>query len=116
MKRKLASRMLPRLESLELWMAPSASPWLNETFNSTLLGKIPTSESQSSSTGAAAFGVISTSTTMGIRDLAVNTSTSALAARDWVTTLVPADTQVSANIYLNTLIPAQVFLRGTGLN
>jgi hypothetical protein len=33
-----------------------------------------------------------------------------------VDTLTPGDVQVSAAIYLNSLIPAQVFMRGTGLN
>jgi hypothetical protein len=53
---------------------------------------------------------------MGIRDLAVSTSNAGLTARAWLDSLVPANTTVSANIYLNTLIPAQVFLRGSGLN
>src|SRR5216684_2975661 len=116
MKRKPTRRVIPHLELLEPRESPSASPWLSETFNSTPLGKIPSNWSQWSSTGAAAFQVISTSTSMGTRDLAVSASTSDLAARAWVSSLVPADTTVSAAIYLNTLIPAQVFVRGTGLN
>jgi hypothetical protein len=114
MKKKAS--IVPRLELLESREAPSASPWLVETFNSTPLGRIPSNWSQWSSTGAAAFQVISTSTSMGIRDLAVSTPTASLNARSWLNTLVPANTEVSAAIYLNTLIPAQVFLRGAGLN
>src|SRR6266849_920486 len=116
MKRKFSASIVPRLELLEPREAPSASPWLMESFNYTPLGKLPSGWSQWSSSGSNAFGVVSTTTANGIRDLAVNSSTSSLTARAWVNTLVPADTEASAMVYLNTLIPAQVFIRGTGLN
>ena len=116
MKRKAHARVVPQLEFLEPREAPSASPWLLETFNSISLGSLPGGWSQWSSSGTGAFGVISTTTANGTRDLAVSASTSGLTARAWVNSLVPADAQVSAMVYLNSLIPAEVFLRGTGLN
>src|SRR5262249_37352418 len=85
-------------------------------FNSTALGTLPSSWSQWSSSGTSAFSVISDPAVNSTRDLAVSASTSNLTARAWVNALVPADTEVSALVYLNSLIPAQAFLRGTGLN
>lgn len=38
------------------------------------------------------------------------------AARAWAEKLLPADVAASAAVYLDTLIPARVFLRGSGLN
>jgi hypothetical protein len=87
-----------------------------ETFNSTALGSLPAGWSQWSNSGTAAFSVVSNVTINGTRDLEVNAPTSNLSARAWVNSLVPADTEVGATIYLNSLIPAQVFLRGSGLN
>ena len=67
MKRKAPASVVPQLEFLEPRQAPSASPWLLETFNSIALGSLPGGWSQWSSSGTGAFGVISTSTANGMR-------------------------------------------------
>lgn len=41
---------------------------------------------------------------------------SASAARAWSNTALPADVTASASVYLNSLIPAQIFVRGSNLN
>jgi hypothetical protein len=105
-----------QLEALESREAPSASPWLVENFDSTSLGSLPWGWSQWSSSGYQAFRVGSNPTVSGGHDLAASASISNLTSRAWTNTLAPADVQVSANIYLDSLSPAQVVLRGTGLN
>src|SRR5262249_49781346 len=44
------------------------------------------------------------------------TGGSAIAARGWATDSLPADTDASVAVYLDSLIPAQVFVRGSNLN
>ncbi len=105
-----------QLEALEPRKAPSASPWLVENFDSTSLGSLPWDWSQWSSSGYQAFRVGSDPTGSGGHDLAASASISNLTSRAWANTLTPADVQVSANVYVDSLIPAQVLLRGTGLN
>jgi hypothetical protein len=46
----------------------------------------------------------------------MSANVSNLAARSWVNSTTVADVQVSAAVYLDSLIPAQVFARGSGLN
>src|SRR5947199_32198 len=68
-RRRTASPTL-RLEALETRLAPSGTPWLSETFDTTAAGGQP----------------------------------------------APADVEVTAAVQLNSLIPAQVLARGSGLN
>src|SRR5262249_53560818 len=62
------------------------------------------------------FAVSSARAVSAPNGLAVTASLSTTAARAWFNTAQPADVQVSADVYLDTLIPAQVFARGSGLN
>src|SRR5262249_48106328 len=49
--------------------------------------------------------------------LAVRSPTAAgLSARAWLDLPMPADAQVSASVYLDSLIPAQLFVRGSNLD
>jgi hypothetical protein len=97
-------------------LAPSASPVGLETFDTTPVGSLPPGWSQWSNNGSAAFAVSATQALSAPNGLAVSAGiVSSLAARTWVTAAAPADVQVSAAVYLNTLIPAQVFARGSGL-
>jgi hypothetical protein len=114
MKTKARTTVIPCLEVLEPRQAPSTSPWLVQTFDGTPLGHLPAGWSQWSNSGAAAFSVVSE--VGGTRDLAANASTSTLSARTWVNTLPPVDVEASVNIYLNSLIPAEVLVRGSNLN
>ncbi len=101
---------------LEERLAPSASPVGLETFDTTPVGSVPAGWSQWSSNGSAAFAVTGARSLSSPDGLAVASNFSNLAARSWVTAAAPADVQVSAAIYLDTLIPAQVFARGSGLS
>jgi hypothetical protein len=45
-----------------------------------------------------------------------STGTSATAARGWADTPLPADVEAATAVYLDSLIPAQLFVRGSGLD
>jgi hypothetical protein len=100
---------------LEPRLAPSASPLGLETFDTTATGSLPSGWSQWSSDGSTPFAVSSAHPFSGPNGLAMATGYSRLAARSWVNAAAPADVQVSADVFLDTLIPAQVFARGSGL-
>jgi hypothetical protein len=65
-----------RLESRE---APSASPWLSESFDSTPVGGLPSGWTQWSSNGSAAFAVSSSWALSAPNALAVTATLSKLA-------------------------------------
>jgi hypothetical protein len=94
----------------------SASSGLSESFDTTAVGALPTGWAQWSSTGQAAFAATSAQSLSPPNGLGMNAPSSSLAARAWVAAPQPADVQVSASVYLNTLIPAQVLARGSNLN
>jgi hypothetical protein len=101
---------------LEPRQAPSATPIGSETFDTTPVGALPSGWAQWSSNGSAAFAVSTAQALSAPNGLTVSSGIiSSLAARTWVTAAAPADLQVSAAVYVSTLIPAQVFARGSGL-
>jgi hypothetical protein len=104
------------VQPLEPRQAPSATPIGVETFDTTPVGTLPPGWVQWSNNGSAAFAVSAAQALSTPNGLAVSSGIiSSLAARSWVGAAAPADVQVSAAVYLNTLIPAQVFARGSGL-
>jgi hypothetical protein len=91
----------------------SAAPLLQQNFNPIPNGQLPAGWSQWDSEGA--FGVASQGALSSPNGLAGNSS-GGNTARAWLNAAQPADVQVSAAAYLNTLAPAEVLLRGSGLN
>jgi hypothetical protein len=102
-----------RLESLEPRLVPSG---VTESFDTTAPGTLPAGWSQWSSTGGAAFAVSDTLADSAPNGLTVTSNQESLAARAWLDAAAPADVQVQADVFLGTLIPAQVFARGTNLD
>jgi hypothetical protein len=111
-------RPIPRVEHLEAREAPSASPWLTESFDTTAAGALPpgwsgwlgTPDGSANSLGVASIRVLSPS-----NSLASSATSGADAGRAWLTAPLPADVQASAAVYLATAIPGQVLVRGSGL-
>jgi hypothetical protein len=109
---KRSRRVFLRLEELEPRLAPAVSL---ETFDTTPLGALPANWSQWSS-GANAFAVSSSRSLSAPNSLAVSSpAASGLNARSWINTTQPANMQVSAAVYLNGPIPAEILARGAGL-
>ncbi len=101
-------------EELESRLVPSAVPLLQESFDSTKVGTLPSGWSQWSS-GGGSFAVSATRSASAPDSLA-STGASSTASRAWETTTRVADSQVSASVYVDGLIPTQVIVRGTSLN
>jgi hypothetical protein len=104
------------VQLLESRLAPSASPLGLETFDTTPLGSLPSGWSQWSGNCSAAFAVSGARSLSPANGLALSAGISTLVARSWPNAVAPADVQVAAAVYLDTLIPAQVIARGSGLN
>jgi hypothetical protein len=106
------------VETLEARETPTTSPTpgvvlLQDNFATTHLGKFPSGWAQWG-TGRG-FAVSADHAQSGTHSLSVSGSQDQT-ARAWVTTPLPADVQASADIYLGSLIPGEVFVRGTGLD
>jgi hypothetical protein len=104
----------PRAEPLESREVPAVS--LNESFDAVNPGQLPPGWAQWDSTPAASFTVSAGQSLSSPNSLLGSSTTSAAGARAWFATALPADVQVGAAVYLNSLIPAQVLARGTGLD
>jgi hypothetical protein len=89
--------------------APSAGPVVEERFDSGPSNNLPGGWQQWVGNGPATLQLQSDDT------LRVNAG-SAAAARAWVASPVGADAQVSSSIYVDSLIPAGVFARGSNLD
>jgi hypothetical protein len=103
------------IEQLEGRLVPSGVPLLQESFDNTPAGSLPSGWSQWSSTGQSAFAVSSARPFAGPNGLA-SSGTSSVAARAWSATPEPADVQATATVFVNSLSPAQVLARGKNLN
>jgi hypothetical protein len=106
----------PTFEHLEPRETPSGNPWITENFDSTAVGQLPAKWVQWSSNTSTAAAVSAARSFSAPGSLAVTANLSTLSARAWSTTVVPADLESSADVYLNSLIPAQVFVRGQNLD
>ncbi|HEV3142757.1 MAG TPA: Ig-like domain-containing protein [Gemmataceae bacterium] len=95
--------------------ATPAAVWQLQTFDSVALGQIPTNWSQWSNEAGTSFGVDSTLALNGTQSLS-SAGDSVLAARAWSNAVLPADFGVFASVYVNSLQPVQLFVRGQNLN
>jgi hypothetical protein len=108
--------VIPCVEKLEIREAPSASPLLVEAFDNTPQGTLPAGWVQWSNTPTASFAVSSARSLSAPNGLAVQAGLSQASVRTWTVTPLPADVDVGAAVYLDTLIPAQILARGSGLD
>jgi hypothetical protein len=108
-------RPLLSLEGLESRSLPSTTPLLIEPFETPAAGGLPAGWSQWSSTRAAAFGIDKSGGLGDLGELA-STAPTGVAARAWVTAPFQADVETTAAVYVNSLVPVQLFIRGKNLN
>ncbi len=91
-----------------------AGPWLTESFDSTPLDSLPT--------GWTAWGTIAPTNPRVSNTRAVSgqglaaSGGSGQVGRAWANEQRPADVQVAASIFADTLVPAQIIARGRNLN
>jgi hypothetical protein len=111
----LRSGILVQVEQLETREAPSATPWLLEPFDSTPTGQLPAGWA-SWTNGSTPFSVSAGQGVNHSAGLTSSTSLSSGANRAWLDVTLPSDLQVSASIYANTLIPAHLVARASGLD
>jgi hypothetical protein len=100
---------------LECRDAPSATPWEYESFDQLKLGTIPATWQQWSSSGVNSFGTSVIHSASGAQSLATS-GASNLTARAWDAEVLPADYAASDLVYLNSLQPIQLFVRGQNLS
>src|SRR4051794_40582018 len=103
---------LPRVERLECRVVPAGGV---QSFDQTAPGALPAGWAQWSSDGTPTFAVSAARAFSGANGLASNSGLSSRSARAWNDETLPADAQISAALYLDSLTPAGVFLRGTSL-
>jgi hypothetical protein len=96
--------------------SPAPSSGVSESFDTTAASALPAGWSQSSSDGSSAFGVEAGTALSPSNGLAVVANTSSVSSRAWLQASQPADVQVTAAVLANSLIPAQVLARGSGLD
>ncbi len=88
---------------------------LKESFDQQPTGGLPAGWTQGSSEGAASFR-ISPQTALTLPNGLLSSGGSKVTARAWFEQPCSADVQVSAAVYLSSLIPAHVLARGTDLH
>jgi hypothetical protein len=91
-------------------------PGFTEHFDQTPPGALPAGWAQWSSASDAPFAVANAPAVSTPGVLTATATLSSTTARAWPTAFAGSDLQASADVYLNSLIPAQVFARGTNLN
>ena len=98
-------------------LPPPAPPpaTVTQTFDTTTPGQLPAGWSGYSNNTSAGF-VASTALALSGTEGLTSTGTSSSTARAWSTTVLAADVTASAAVYLDSLIPAQLFVRGSNLN
>src|SRR5262245_4450842 len=93
----------------------TAAPTIQETFDKGTLGQLPAGWSQWSSDRTNAFAISAEKLVSKPHGLAVH-GKSNTAARAWLKEPQPADVQASVAVFLNTLIPAELLVRGSRLD
>src|SRR5262249_37257862 len=94
---------------------PSGNPWLGENFNRPAAGVLPSGWLQWTSAAGAGVAVAAASGVGATGGLTIAATISQAAAHAWYNLPAAADVEVSAAVYLNSLIPAQVLARGANL-
>lgn len=103
------------LERLELREVPATSPWTFQNFEQARVGVLPDDWQQMTTDPRSGFRASNTKalgSEIGLRSDGGSTTTQ----RTWLETAAPADAQVSVDIYLDRLIPAQLIARGDNLD
>ncbi|MFL5340745.1 MAG: hypothetical protein ACJ8F7_11390 [Gemmataceae bacterium] len=101
------------VEALEAREVPAA-PWQVQDFEQSTLGALPTGWAQHDSDPATTF--LTTAPQLGSGNGLQTAGSSASESRAWLNTAVPPDARVSASVYLDSLIPAEVIARGQNLD
>src|SRR6266404_5717131 len=104
-----------KVEYLEARAVPDAAPWQLQSFDqTTLAAPLPAGWSQHANDPTASFepSSLAIGSVAGIQ----TDGTSASDSRAWLNTVVPADARVSASVYLDSLVPAQIIARGQNLD
>jgi hypothetical protein len=104
-----------KVEQLERRDAPSVTP-VSESFDTTATGALPPGWTQWDSRGQTPYEVSPAKSYSPARSLAVTTNASDLSARTWHTTPQDADVEVSASVFLGTVIPTELIARGKNLD
>src|SRR5439155_10634225 len=91
-------------------------PVSEENFDHTSAGTIPSGWAQWSTTGSSIFTVANARYLTTPNELASYVPTSAVSGRAWPVIIEPADVEASADVFVNSLIPAQVLVRGKWLD
>jgi hypothetical protein len=86
-----------------------------ETFDSTGSGALPVSFTRWNNDATASVGASSVRSEGSGKGLAFGGTASASASRVWVKDFNAADANITASVYLDSLIPVQVFARGQNL-
>lgn len=86
---------------------------VSESFNSAATGGIPAGWSRWSSDGALGFGASSARAIEGLGMQSAGISTRA--SRAWINEEFSSDVRAAASIYIESLIPAQIIVRGSDL-
>jgi hypothetical protein len=114
MTARLVRRIRLAVEPLESRITPTTEPWSVETFDDERAGDVPNQWRSWSSDGDSGFGVGSVRA-IGTASLA-STGSSARSSRIWPAAAYPANATVTAALFADSLIPAQVLARGRELN
>ena len=104
-----------RCEQLESRDTPSNFTWLSENFDQTPLGNIPAGWNQWSNQSTSSFAVENARSFSGTNGLG-SFGISSLQGRSWYGQVLQADFGVSAHVYLDSLQPLQLMVRGNNLD
>jgi hypothetical protein len=114
----MSARHAPRaaltVNGLEERSLPSSTPLLIESFQTPMASGLPAGWSQWSANQNPAFHIDGTGGLGGAGEL-VATAPTGVAARTWIGTAFSADVEATAAVYLNSLDPVQLFVRGRNL-
>src|SRR5690606_11770778 len=112
--RKFNSQL--RLEELESRATPASAPWQVETFDPVEPGRLPGDWDWAGSSGANLFSV-SADVPFAPDDRGlISAGRSDQSGLAWVDRVLPPDVEASVSVYLDSLNPAYVFVRGRDLD
>jgi hypothetical protein len=115
----MSARHAPRatlaVEGLEQRSLPSSTPLLIESFQTATATGLPAGWAQWASDSQPAFHSGGTEGLGGAGEL-VATAPTGVASRAWITSPFSADIGATAAVYLNSLDPVQLFVRGKNLD
>ena len=113
MPRPPAGRTRLTVESLEGRETPTAGPWAVETFDSAQTGATAPGWAAWASDPAPGFRVAAGG---AAGNGVTSVGDSRRADRTWLSEAIPADEMITAALRVDSLIPAQVFVRGRNLD